>query len=209
MGQLVRLMEQFMERGVVIQSNIRQNSRKWRAVLEINMGRMFNHMRDAIRFQNVERLAPVFDSDRPILSTGLMRKWATAKPSGETKRCHINRCVYDSGWEKAAAVALDRAPGVEAWVKNDHLGFEILYAHDGIVRKYRPDFLVRFASGAMLVLEIKGEERERDKAKHRALEEWTRAVNAHGGFGTWSCAVSRSPDDIHGVLARHAKTGTV
>ena len=40
--------------------------------------------------------------------------------------------------------------------KNDHRGFEILYLHGGVVRKYRPDFLVRLASGDMMVLETKG-----------------------------------------------------
>jgi len=46
---------------------------------------------------------------------------------------------------------------VSAWVKNDHLGFEVLYVYRGIVRKYRPDFLVRLANGEFLVLEIKGQ----------------------------------------------------
>jgi len=46
---------------------------------------------------------------------------------------------------------------VSAWVKNDHLGFKVLYVYRGVVRKYRPDFLVRFANGEFLVLEIKGQ----------------------------------------------------
>ena len=40
-----------------------------------------------------------------------------------------------------------------AWVKNDHLGFEVLYIYRGVVHKYRPDFLIRLVSGEMLVLE--------------------------------------------------------
>jgi hypothetical protein len=28
-------------------------------------------------------------------------------------------------------------------MKNDHLGFEIVYVFDGVVRKYRPDFLMK------------------------------------------------------------------
>jgi hypothetical protein len=35
----------------------------------------------------------------------------------------------------------------------------------------------------MLTLETKGQESEQDKVKGRYLEEWTEAVNAHGGFG--------------------------
>ena len=57
-----------------------------------------------------------------------------------------------------AAFELDRNSDVAAWVKNDHLNFEILYVYRGVVRKYRPDFLVRFKSGNFLVLETKGKD---------------------------------------------------
>ena len=33
------------------------------------------------------------------------------------------------------------------------------------------------------------------------LREWVNAVNAHGGFGRWSCAVSANPGEIHDILA--------
>ena len=85
-----------------------------------------------------------------------MRTWHTAKPCGPTQHSHINFCVYDGAWEASDAFALDRSPEVSAWVKNDHLGFEIFYIHRGVVRKYRPDFLIRLKSGATLVLETKG-----------------------------------------------------
>ena len=81
-------------------------------------------------------------------------------------------------------------------MKNDHLGFEIIYIYRGIVRKYRPDFLARLNSGGMLVLETKGQDSERDQTKRRFLEEWVNAVNQHGGFGRWRCDVSRDPADI-------------
>ena len=53
---------------------------------------------------------------------------------------------------------LDRSPLVAAWVKNDHLGFEITYSFRGIIRKFRPDYLVRLANRKMLVLEVKGQD---------------------------------------------------
>ena len=89
-------------------------------------------------------------------------------------------------------------------MKNDHLGFEVFYVHAGVVHKYRPDFLVRLASGDMLVLEVKGREREQDRTKRRFLDEWIAAVNGHGGFGRWTWAVSRKPSDVHDVLAAAA-----
>ena len=83
-----------------------------------------------------------------------------------------------------------------AWAKNDHLGFEIAYVFDGVVRKYRPDFLVKLKPGTMLVLEVKGQDSPQNQAKRGALDEWTRAVTAHGGFGHWRWAVSRTPSDV-------------
>ena len=61
--------------------------------------------------------------------------------------------LWQADVEASEAFELDRNPAVEAWVKNDHLGFEVLYVYRGVVRKYRPDFLIRLRSGAMLVLE--------------------------------------------------------
>ena len=107
-----------------------------------------------------EWLGPVFDCDHPIRSTGEMTAWYTGKPCERTKKSHINVCVYDSAWEASDAFALDESDHVSAWVKNDLLGFEVLYVYRGVVRKYRPDFLVRLASGEMLVLETKGQATE-------------------------------------------------
>ena len=147
----------------------------------------------------------MFDRDRPILSTGDMRTWYTGKPCATTTCSHVNFCVYDSTWEASEAFALDHAPEVVAWVKNDHLGFEVFYIHRGVVRKYRPDFLIRLGSGEMLVLETKGREREQDKTKCEFLDEWVCAVNAHGGFGRWSWDVSKQPGDIEDILAKHSQ----
>jgi type III restriction enzyme len=64
-------------------------------------------------------------------STGDMRTWYTGKPCEPTKRSHINFSVFDSTWEASEAFELDRNAYVDAWVKNDHLGFEILYIFKG------------------------------------------------------------------------------
>jgi type III restriction enzyme len=89
---------------------------------------------------------------------------------------------------------------LKAWVKNDHLGFEIVYLFKGVVQKYRPDFIIRLANGEHLILETKGQETERDKAKRSFLDEWIEAINQEGGFGKWRSAVSRHPDDVPEIL---------
>ena len=71
------------------------------------------------------------------------------------------------------------------------------------MRKYRPDFLIRLTDGTTLVLEVKGQETDEAKTKHRFLDEWVEAVNVHGGFGRWTWDVSRDPADVEDILARH------
>ena len=207
LAQLVRLIEQFVRSnliGIVPASFARDDLRR-RLIITLNMTKVVQHIWEAIRFENTSAMEPVFDRDRPVLSTGDMRTWYTGKPCEPATRSHINFCVYDSTWEASESFALDHAPEVSAWVKNDHLGFEVFYIHGGVVRKYRPDFLIRLKCGDMLILETKGREREQDKVKRKYLCEWVKAVNAHGGFGRWSSYVSRSPGDIHDILAKHAR----
>ena len=57
-------------------------------------------------------------------------------PTIATKKSHINFCVYDSAWEATEAFSLDRSSEESAWVRNDHLGFEVLYVYRGVVKQY-------------------------------------------------------------------------
>ena len=191
------------ERVTITPALFYQDELKRRLIITLNMTRLVQHIWEAIRFENTVSLEPVFERGRPIRSTGDMRTWYTGKPCEYAARSHINFCVYDSAWEATEAYALDHNPAVDAWVKNEHLGFEVHYVYRGIVRKYRPDFLIRLASGEILVLETKGNDREQDKTKRHFLDEWIRAVNEHGGFGRWTWEVSRKPGDIAGIFARH------
>ena len=158
LAQLVRLVEQFIrsDRISIIPALFLRDDLMRRLIITLNMTKVVQHIWEAIRFENTESLEPVFDRDRPIRSTGDMVTWYTGRPCVHTARSHINFCVHDSTWEASEAFALDHSPEVAAWVKNDHLGFEVFYVHRGVVRKYRPDFLIRLRSGDMLVLETKG-----------------------------------------------------
>ena len=207
LAQLVRLVERFVrsDRIAIAPALFLADDLKRRLVVTLNMTAVVRHIWGAIRHENTESLEAVFDRDRPIRATGDMRTWYTGRPCEHTARSHVNFCVLDSTWEASDAFVLDHAPEVAAWAKNDHLGFEVFYVHLGVVRKYRPDFLVRLRSGDMLVLETKGRESEQDKTKRAFLDEWIEAVNAHGGFGRWSRDESRAPGDIRDILARHMR----
>jgi len=209
LAQLVRLVEQFIrsDKIDIYPPLFYQDELPRRLIITLNMTRVVQHIGQAIRFENAERLEPVFDRDHPICSTGEMRTWYTGKPCAYTKKSHINVCVYDSTWEAADAFQLDESPHVTAWAKNDHLGFEVLYIDRGVVRKYRPDFLIRLATGDMLILETKGQDTEQDRVKRRYLDEWVQAVNTQGGFGRWRWDVAMQPGEILDILARHTAAG--
>lgn len=214
LAQLVYIVEQFVhsDRITITPLLFYQDELRRRLIITLNMSRVVQHVWEAIGQDNTERLTPVFDRDYPIRSTSDMRTWYTGKPCERTKYSHINVCVYDSTWEASDAFVLDNSEEVAAWVKNDHLGFEVLYIYKGIVRKYRPDFLVRLENGGMLVLETKGEETEKDKVKQYYLDEWVKSVNTHGGFGFWQWAVAGQPGEIKDILIkcdRESRTQTV
>jgi type III restriction enzyme len=207
LAQLIGLVEKFLRSNRVQISPplFFQDEMRRRIILTLNMTRVVQHVWEAIRQENTEKLVPVFDNEHPIRSTGDMRSWYTGKPCELAKRSHVNVCVYDSTWEACEAFTLDHDPRVEAWVKNDHLGFEVLYVYKGVVRKYRPDFLIRLTNGRMLVLEVKGEDDQQNQTKRQFLDEWCRAVNEQGGFGSWSWDVSRHPADVKDILAKHGE----
>ena len=204
-AQLVKLVEQFLltDRPDITPPLFYQDDTARRLIITLNMTKVVQHLWDAVRIENTERLEPVFDRDHPIRSTANVATWYTGKPCHVSERSHINMCVYDSTWEASEAFELDHNPIVDAWVKNDHLGFEVLYVYRGVVRKYRPDFIIRLKSGNLLVLETKGQPDEQSRSKRRALEQWTHAVNQHGGFGLWAADVSNNPMDIKDILAKH------
>jgi type III restriction enzyme len=177
-----------------------QEDLRRRLVVTLNLSKIVQHLWESIIAENTESLAPIFDTERPIVSTGDMRTWYTGKPSEFTKRSHVNFCVFDSTWEATEAFELDRNKNVDAWVKNDHLGFEVLYVYKGVVHKYRPDFIIRLNNGRILILETKGQDTDQDKTKRVFLDEWVTAVNEHGGFGKWCWAVSQQPGDAVGIL---------
>jgi len=207
LAQLVRIVEQFIasDRITITPPLFYQDELRRRLIITLSMSRVVQHIWEAVRQENTEKLVPVFDRDHPIRSTGDMRTWYTSKPCERTRKSHINVCVYDSTWESSDAFVLDNSSEVAAWAKNDHLGFEVFYVYRGVVRKYRPDFLVRLRSGDMLVLETKGQGTAEEEVKRQYMEEWILAVNAHGGFGRWRWAVVRHPGEIRDVIMQCEK----
>jgi len=206
-GQLVGIVTQFIDRDKIVIKNdlFRNEDLRKRVLILLNMNKIIHYVWQAIKLENTTEIRPIFDTVKPIRSTGDMRTWYTSKPCEHTEKSHINFCVYDSTWEATESYMLDKNRHVTAWVKNDHLGFEIMYNFQGVVRKFWPDFMIKLSSGTNLIVETKGKDDDRNKVKRDFLDEWVRAVNAHGGFGKWAWAVSRHPSDLEGILENSTK----
>lgn len=202
-GEIVRLTEEYLDGG-----NIRiapelfvTDIRRKKLLFCLNMDAIIKHMWHGIICDNITESVPIIPPEKRECSTGDMIRWWTSRPNEITRKSHINRCVYDSMWEESAAYQLDHNPNVQAWAKNDHLGFCVRYVYGGITRRYLPDFLVRLTDGKMLVLEVKGIETDESRTKHEALCEWVKAVNTVKTFGEWACDVVKNPAEVGGIIA--------
>jgi type III restriction enzyme len=202
LAQVIRLVERYIESDKIRVDPplFNQDNLRRRIIITLHMSSVAEHLKQAFHFENTEALIPIFDTERPIRTTGDMLPWYTGKPCEHTRRSHINLCVFDSRWEASEAFELDRSQHVAGWAKNDHLGFEITYSFKGVIRKFRPDYLIRLVNGRMLVLEVKGQDNQEQQTKREFLAEWVRAINAHGGFGSWASDVSRHPNDVGAIL---------
>lgn len=80
----------------------------------------------------------------------------------------------------------DGSPSIPGWGCREIGGtYSLLSAEkEGVVHTFYPDFIIRLVNGEMLVLETKGKDDQQNRTKREFLDEWCRAVNTHGGFGT-------------------------
>ena len=204
-GQVIRLVEEYLQSGAIVINPPLFNTDpvRQRIIYMMNMNKIVQHLWSFIKLEQTEKTAPIFDPNKKVRSTADMPTWFTSKPCYITKTSHISHCTFDSAWESTESYVIEKNPHVKAWAKNDHLGFEILYIFDGVVRKYVPDFLIRLDNGKTLILETKGQETRKDKEKRKALSEWISAVNNLGEYGEWCNDVSYNVADVDGIIAKY------
>ncbi len=200
--QLIRIVEQFMDSDKISIKNplFNQEETRRRILVMLNMNKVIQHIWNEIRANNTMELTPVFDKEKPLLSTTGVRTWWTSKPCENFSKSHINFTVVDSDWEFLEARNINDQNRVVSFVKNDHFGFAILYNFEGVIRKYYPDFVIKFKNGQHLILETKGQDTDQDKTKRVFLDDWCKAINQHGGFGIWRWAVSFNPNDLDAII---------
>jgi type III restriction enzyme len=168
--------------------------------LEKYVKRMVERLRDGIVPDESEGelpLMPILNRYKRMGSTTDV-DFKTTRPCHATGKSHIDQVVMDNlSWEASACFRLESSDAVMFYARNDHLGLLIPYEYMDINHSYEPDFLVRLANGATVVLEIKGFEDDQDKAKHTAAKRWVTAVNNWGELGKWTFHVCRNPQLLH------------
>lgn len=146
-----------------------------------------------------ELLQPIFDRSAPVGDTGGIR-FVTRKRVYETAKSEVSHVTLDgkggNTWENLLAYECETNDTVAAYVKNDRLGFDIPYTHEGRTHRYIPDFLVRLHPhpddpehlDRTLIVEVSGGQKDqalRAIKAETARNVWCTAVNNHGGFGRW------------------------
>jgi len=139
----------------------------------------------------------VLDAYNPTGSTSSVNfntsktdRWET-----DSRKCHINWVILDSGWEAEFCRVAESHPKVFSYVKNHNLGLDVPYRFMAENRIYRPDFIVDVDDGngpddlLHLIIEIKGYRQEDAKEKKSTMDTyWVPGVNNHGKFGRWAFA---------------------
>ena len=202
-SQILDIVENFLhsEQFKIEPKSFYKDEVKKQIVIMMGMEEIVRKIFSAITHQNSEKLVPIYRNPK-YKTTKDTQEWRTKKKTQIFKKTHMNRCVVDSSWEMAHARELDRNSNVEAWVKNDHLGFEIPYVHNGALRNYIPDFIVKLSNKNHLILEVKGIKKNQDDSKWDYMKTWVEAVSQDEENGIWHFAVSQDEtgQKIHQIV---------
>lgn len=150
-------------------------------------------------------ILPIIEKYRKTGSTGEVM-FRTVKDYFPTTKSPVSHVALDSQWEKTYAYDFENNPNVLSYVKNDHLDFAIPYDFEGATYEYYPDYIVKVKhkDGYIinLILEVKGYESEKDRAKETAAQKWVYAVNHHGGYGVWRLFVGTSRNLANAIIEK-------
>lgn len=175
-------------------------------------------------------MRPLFGFGEAVRSTSDVG-FETRKKVFETTHSPLSHVTLDgkdgNSWEKRVAQVCERLASdglITSYVKNDHLGFAIPYAHRGRSHEYWPDFLLRLAPienedfTRTLIVEVSGSQKSPGQTKAKAetaRNMWCTAVNNHGGFGRWGYlelgrdGVANAEQALREAIEAHARDETI
>lgn len=203
-SQLFKIVESFINSDKLKVKPVELEAEFRDLMIALNMQAISQRILQYIIRENESRHDVVLDTKIPFKSTGMMPDWFTRKATYSYYKTHMNKTVVGSDWEKIVADDLERNSKVVSWVKNDHLGFEVLYNHNGTTKRYIPDFIVKLTNGLNLVIEVKGEKREKDFSKFFELQNWCKALSK-AGLGQWECSMCDHPNLAGKIVDKYSK----
>lgn len=204
--QVLKIVEEYVKVGVKVPAG--GMVKKEEIALQGYRDLILSRLSEAIRpdtDSGEPPILPVIERYRPMGSSSEVN-FRTFKECYGTKKSHVSHVVADSNWEHSVMFQLEKLSNVLSYVKNDHLNFEIPYEFEGQKHRYIPDYLIKLQKKDTtilnLILEVKGFEREQDRAKRTAVRRWVDAVNYHDGFGKWEMVQCRDPNKIAHILEK-------
>ena len=194
-GQLKRIARQWFDNCLVCRGGVSPAQLMYQELADTACERIFAAItREGIDSRPVKA---VLDPYNPVGSTAHVNfnTTKTSRWEADSRRCHINWLVLDSGWEGEFCRVAESHPHVKAYVKNHNLGLEVPYRRGSEMRTYIPDFIVRIDDGRgdddllNLIVEIKGYRGEDAKDKKTTMDTyWVPGVNHHRDYGRWAFA---------------------
>jgi type III restriction enzyme len=207
-GQLKRIARQWLDNYLVCKGGTYPAQLKYKMLADMAGERIVAAINR--RFEEERPIKALLDPFNPTGSTVQVRFMTSRTSLWETdsRRCHVNWVVWDSGWEAEFCRVVEKHPRVLSYVKNHSLGLEVPYRFGSVMRKYRPDFVVLVDDGRgpadplHLIVEIKGYRGEDAKEKKTTMDVyWVPGVNNLGTHGRWAFAELRELYQIEADFA--------
>lgn len=201
--QIFKIVSEFIDKKIEIDADKKNYDVYKNILISLNTSKIASIIKQSINLNQNTKSYPVPDPINKFKITTVMTPWYTTKDTytSPEMKCHISHLVEDSKWENIGKLFDHEIDEVEAWVKNDHMGFTIPYIHKGILKSYFPDFIVKFKGNKYLMLEIKGKEREQDQTKWESAELWCSALNNDkDSWGEWKFRVVKNKPMINDLV---------
>ena len=208
-ARLIPIVEDFLnsDKFQIHPKSFQEDDTRSKIAIMMGMEQIVRKVFSAITYQNAEKTVPIYKNPK-YRSTKEAPHWRTGRKTYIFKKTHLNRCVVDSAYELAHARELNKNPHVLAWAKNDHLGFEVQYVHNGALFSYTPDFIARLSDGSHLILEVKGKKKPKDESKWERMKLWVKAVQQDEENGRWHFDVSfdETGQKVHEIIDKAITT---
>jgi len=194
-GQLKRIAKQWLETCLVCKGGTYPAQLMYQALADMACEKITAAITRSLI--GTKPVKAVLDSYNPTGSTIHVNFKTSRQDRWETdsRRCHVNWVILDSGWEGELCRVAESHPRVKAYIKNQNLWLEVPYRYGSEMRTYLPDFIVQIDDGhgdenlLNLIVEIKGYRREDAKEKKSTMENyWVPGVNNIGDYGRWAFA---------------------